>query len=298
MIATRITPRIVILCLTLQSGVWLGSHLPVFFSGAHREQEMEFLFAAAASISGYALAFALNLEITAEYRDNTWMRWVWLFLAANAGLSIGREIVHLPLLNLIRHGYTESPLQGLHHQILILLANSFLVLGLLGMWWAYQRVGLGFRIQWRDYAEMAVILALTLALLLTHQGMSESASPYLASRLLQPSGLVLLSMAAAVSVVMRRMAVQMNGGKLAVALRCLTFYTMLRAILVLLEAIFSLSSQERRQTHDFIMSLDLLCWRTVPWILALAAAYRAELSVHANKELERQKTATAVPLSA
>ncbi|HKX32419.1 MAG TPA: hypothetical protein VJ302_32330, partial [Blastocatellia bacterium] len=145
---------------------------------------------------------------------------------------------------------------------------------------------------------IAVILMLTLALLLTRQGLSEGASPYLISRLLQPFGLVLLSMAAVASVVLRRMAVQMNGGKLAVVLRCLTFYTMLRVTLVLLEAGLSLSSPERRQTHDLVMSLDLLCWRMVPWILALAAAYRVELTVHANKELERQKNTIAMPLSA
>src|SRR5262245_43166815 len=157
MIATRITPRIVMLCLTLQAGVWLGSHLPVLFGGVHREQELELLFAATASIAGYALAFALNLEVSAEYRDHAWMRWAWLFLGANAGLSIGREIVGIPLLNLVRQDYTGSSLQGLHHQMLICLANSFLVLGLLGMWWVYQRVGLGFRIRRRDYAEIAVI---------------------------------------------------------------------------------------------------------------------------------------------
>ncbi|HKX28645.1 MAG TPA: hypothetical protein VJ302_13180, partial [Blastocatellia bacterium] len=62
MLATRITPRIVMLCLTLQAGVWLGLHLSVPLSGSHREQELELLFAAATSIAGYALAFALNLE--------------------------------------------------------------------------------------------------------------------------------------------------------------------------------------------------------------------------------------------
>jgi len=139
-----------------------------------------------------------------------------------------------------------------------------------------------------------VILVLTLALLFSREGMSQGASPYLASRLLQPLGLVLLSVAAAASVVLHGMAMQMGGGKLAVALRCLTLYTLMRATLVLLEALLSLTSWERRQTHDLIMFLDLLCWRTVPWILALAAAYRAELTVHASKELERQRAAREV----
>ncbi len=264
MIASRVTPRVVLLVLMLQTGVWIGLHLHVLFGGSHRQEDTELFFFATASAVAYALAFVLNLEIAREYRDNVWMRWSWLLLAGNAGLSIGREIVESPLLNSVLIGYAGSPLARVHHQMVIGLANSCLILGLAGMWWAYQRVRLGFRIGRREYAQM-----------------------------LQPLGLVLLSFAAAISVVLHGMAVQMGGGKLAVALRCLTLYTLVRATLVLVEALLSLTSPERRQTHDLTMFLDLLCWRTVPWILVLAAAYRAELTVHARKALDRQRAGKA-----
>jgi len=277
----------------LQTGVWIGLHLHVLFGGSHRQEDTELFFFATASAVAYALAFVLNLEIAREYRDNVWMRWSWLLLAGNAGLSIGREIVESPLLNSVLIGYAGSPLARVHHQMVIGLANSCLILGLAGMWWAYQRVRLGFRIGRREYAQIGVIVVITLALLISRKGMSEGASPYLASRLLQPLGLVLLSFAAAISVVLHGMAVQMGGGKLAVALRCLTLYTLVRATLVLVEALLSLTSPERRQTHDLTMFLDLLCWRTVPWILVLAAAYRAELTVHARKALDRQRAGKA-----
>ncbi len=298
MIAERVSSKIVLLGLALQAVIWLGLHLPALVGGTHHQQDSELYFFTATSVAAYALALLLNLEIAMEYRDNTWMRWAWFFLAANAAISILRELSGLALINWIWPGYVDGPLWGLHFQIMITLANSFLVLGLLGMWWAYYQVRLGFRIRRRDYVEMAVILVLTLALLFLRGGMSEGASPYIASRLLQPLGLILLSVAAAVSVVLYGMAVQMGGGKLAVALRCLTLYTLLRATLVLVEALFSLTTPQRRQTHDLIMTLDLLLWRTVPWILALAASYRVELTVHAKSELARQRAARNSPIPA
>ena len=296
MIAERVTPRVVLIGLTLTAGVWLGLHLPVLFGGVpHRQDTGELYFFAVTSAFGYALAFLLNLEIAGEYRNDKVMRLAWLFIAANAGFSIIREVIGSPLPDTVWPGYVDGPLWGLQHQVVITLANVSLVVGLLGMWWTYQRVGLGLRAGRRQYVEIGVIAVLTLALVFSREGMTEADSPYLASRLLQPLGLVVLSVAAAASVVLYGMAVQMGGGRLAVALRCLTLYTILRATLVLLEAILSLTTPERRQVHDLMMTIDLLLWRTVPWILALSAAYRAELTVHAKKALERQRSARSEP---
>jgi hypothetical protein len=297
MIAERVTPRVVLIGLTLTAGAWLGLHLPVLFGGApHRQDTGELYFFAVTSAFGYALAFLLNLEIAGEYRHDKVMRLAWLFIAANAGFSIIRETIGSPLPDSVWPGHVDSPLWGLQHQVVITLANVSLVVGLLGMWWAYQRVGLGLRAGRRQYVEIGIIVVLTLALVLSREGMTEADSPYLVSRLLQPLGLVVLSVAAAASVVLYGMAVQMGGGRLAVALRCLTLYTILRATLVLLEAILSLTTPERRQVHDLMMTVDLLLWRAVPWILALAAAYRAELTVHAKRELARQRATKADPL--
>ncbi len=297
MLAKRITPKIVLLGLTLQVGIWLGAQLPILFGGAPPLSYMEDYVQRAASGLAFALALALNVEIATEYRHNFWLRLAWLALGANAGFSVLREMIASPLFSLVQQGYAGSPLQGLHHQIMIASANSFLVLGLLGMWWAYHQVGIGFRIKSRDYAAIAGIFLLTCALLYSRQGMSEAASPYFFSRLLQPLGLMLLSMAAAASVVLYRMAIQMNGGKLAIALRCLTFYTLLRGTLVLLEALLSIGLPGWRQSHGHLYFLDLLCWQAVAWLAALAAAYRADLTVHAHKELERQRAITALPIS-
>jgi hypothetical protein len=40
-----------------------------------------------------------------------------------------------------------------------------------------------------------------------------------------------------------------------------------------------------------------LCWQAVPWVATLAAAYRAEMTIHAARELEQQRAARATLVS-
>jgi hypothetical protein len=242
----------------------------------------------------YGLALWLNLEIAAEYRQTRWLRLAWLALAGNAGVSIVRMVVESSLFNLIWPGYTRDPLWGLLQHLAIVPANAFLLFGLLAMWWAYHEVGLGFALEKRDYAAIAGILGLLLTLMVFREGLSEARSPYAVSRWLQLSGLALLSFSAAASLATHRMAMQMGGGKLAVALRFLTLYTLLRGALVLLQAGQRMSLTEGQQVSDSYSVFMNLCWQAVPWIATLAAAYRVEMTVHAARELEQQRDAKTI----
>src|SRR5262249_3818047 len=200
--------------------------------------------------------------------------------------------------NLIWPGYTRSPLWGLLQHLAIAPANAFLLFGLLAMWWAYHQVGLGFTIEKRDYAAIAGVLGLIVALVVFREGLSEAHSPYGISRWLQLIGLALLSFSAAASLVLHRMAMQMSGGKLAVALSFLTFYTLLRGVLVLIQAGQRMSLMDGQSASASYSLFIGLCWQVVPWIAALAAAYRAEMTLHAARELEQQRAAKAVLASA
>jgi len=111
-------------------------------------------------------------------------------------------------------------------------------------------------------------------------------------------GLALLIFSAAASLATHRMAMQMGGGKLAVALRVLTLYTFLRGALVLLRAGQRMSLMEGQQADAYVSIFIVLCWQAVPWVAVLAAAYRAEMIVHAARELEQQRAAKAVLASA
>jgi len=294
MISARITPKVVWFGLALNLCAWLGCHLPWRAGLTPRLWVTESAIRTGFLCLAYGLALALNLEIAAEYRQTRWLRVAWLALAANASVSIIRIVVESSLFNLIRPGYTRSPLWGLLQHLAIAPANAFLLFGLLAMWWAYHQVGLGFAIEKRDYAAIAGILVLLVALIVFRQGLSEARSPYAVSRWLQLIGLALLSFSAAASLATHRMAMQMGGGKLAVALRLLTLYTLLRGVLVLLQAGQRMSLMDGQQASASYSIFIVLCWQTIPWIAALAAAYRAEMIVHAARELKQQRAAKAV----
>ena len=297
MTATRLTPKIIWLGLALSLGSRAGAHVAWQITGKLEmgsplwitENTVKTGFLCLA----YVLALRLTLEIAKEYRQARWLRIAWLALAANAGISVVRMMVESACLNLAWPGYTRSPMWGLVQHLAIVPANLFLLLGLLTMWWAYQQVGLGFRVEKRDYAILAGNLALIVLLLLYRQGLSEAKSPYALSRWLQITGLILLSLSAATSVVLLRQALQMGGGKLAIALRFLTFYTLLRGVLVLIQAEYRVALLDGRPANKLYPILFDLGWQSVPWIAALAAAYRVELTTHAAKELQQQRAARA-----
>lgn len=293
MIAARITPKVVWLGLALNLGGWLVVHLPWRLGWTARQWVAESALRTVFLCTAYMLALLLNLEIAAEYRQTRWLRVAWLALAANAGISIVRMIIESGLFNLLQPGYTRSALFGLLQHLAIVPANGFLLLGLLTMWWAYHQVGLDFTIARRDYLVVGGMLALIVALLIFREGLSEARSPYLPGRWLQLFGLVLLCLSAAASFVLHRIAMQMDGGKLAIALRFLTLYTLVRGVLVLVQAGRRMALLDGQAASVFYPLLFDLCWQAVPWLAALAAVYRADLTVHAARELAQQRATKA-----
>lgn len=298
MIAARITPKVVWFGLALNLCAWLACHLPWRAGLTPRMEVAEGAIRTGFLCLAYGLALALNLEIAEEHRQTRWLRLAWLALAGNAAVSIVRILVQSTLFNLIWPGYTSDPLWGLLQHLTIVPANAFLLFGLLAMGWTYHRVGLGFAIKKRDYAAIAGILGLLVALMFFHEWLSEARSPYPLSRWLQLIGLALLTFSAAASLVTHRMAMQMGGGKLAIALRFLTLYTLLRGILVLIQAGQRMSLMDGQQPGVSYSIFMMLCWQAAPWIVTLAAVYRAEVTVHATRELEQQRAAKAVLASA
>jgi len=298
MISARITPKVVWLGLSLNLCAWLAVHMPWWAGLTGHMWVTESAIKTGFLCFAYALALALNLEIAAEYRQTRWLRVAWLALAGNAGVSIIRIAVESSLFNLVWPGYTRNPLWGLLQHLAIVPANAFLLFGLLAMWWAYHQVGLGFSLEKRDYAAIGGILLLLVSLMVFREGLSQARSPYSLSRWLQLIGLALLSLSAAASLATHRMAMQMNGGKLAIALRLLTLYTLLRGVLVLVEAGQKMSLMDGQQASGSYSVFMMLCWQAVPWVATLAAVYRAELTIHAARELEQRRAAKAVLASA
>ena len=242
-----------------------------------KQNTFSLYFSNLCEVSVYFLAALINFRISSEYKTNQLMRLAWIFLGLNALISVGRAFIGLPFWDHFIEGFITSRFNDNIHKVIIAFANGFLLMGLSAMWLSFKKSDLGFEIGTRGYVEIACILLLTFVLFFRIK-----VDPY-------SSGLVILSAASIASVILHKMALQMGGGKLAICLRILTLYTLMRAVFVLIETLLGLGDIERRQQIDWIMAVDLVVWKLVPWIAAIAASYRAEMIVHSRIELEKSR---------
>jgi hypothetical protein len=299
MLAARITPKIVAYGLAGELLLLTGLYLPAALGWTARFRLTEAIVMTVAGVLAYGIALLLSLEVAAEYRQARWARWAWLLLAANAALSLIKRTAGSPLFDFMAEGYRVSPLRGLLDNLLVVPANLCLLAGLLALWWGWQQLGLGFKIEKRDWVMMAGVGALFVTLLVQRENLSQGQSPYLLSRVLQPLGLGLLAAASACGLVLHRYALQMGDGRLAAVMRWLMIYVLLRGVLVLLRGVFSpqlpllLDSPSELEQWTF----DLL-WQAVHWAAAMAAACCAYLTVSAAEELKQLRAAKAAAVAA
>ena len=253
----------------------------------------------ASGVLAFGIACVLSLSVAAEYRQSRWARLAWWLLAANAALSLLKKLAGSLLLDFLVEDYRGNPLRGLLENALIVPANLCLLLGLIALWWALHRIGLGFKIERRDYLAMAGVAAVFLALLIIREDLSQGRSPYVLSRVLQPLGLALLGFCSAFSVVLHRYAVQLGDGTLAVVMRWLMIYVVWRGVLVLGRGLLSPNlpvALDAPAQHEFWI-YDFL-WEVVHWAAALAAVYRAQLTVSAAEQLKQLRAAKAAVATA
>ncbi|HJZ69606.1 MAG TPA: hypothetical protein VKF81_15890 [Blastocatellia bacterium] len=292
MLARYITPRIVAVGLSGEVLLLSALYMPSAFGWTPRFRVTEALVMTVAGILAFGIALLLSLEVAAEFRQARWSYLAWMMLAANAAISLVKRSAGSPLFDFVTAGYRTSPLRGLLDNLLVVPANVCLLIGLLAMWWGYHKLGLGFRIEWRDRGAMAGVAALFLMLLLFRGSLSQGQSPYLISRALQPLGLTLLAVISTFGVVLHRYAVRMGDGKLALVMRWLMFYVLLRGVLVLARSFLSpgrpllLDSPPGLEDWAF----DVL-WQVVQWTAAMAAAYCAQLPVSAAQQLKQLRAA-------
>ncbi|MBO0721011.1 MAG: hypothetical protein J2P41_09320 [Blastocatellia bacterium] len=293
LLSRRLTPKIILYGLAANFSLWLISHIPFVLGWTPRLIIFESAVTTLFLFWAYLFALVLNLEIASEYKDAQLLRISWLALTANAGISGIKIIIESKLFDQIWEGYSSGYFFGLIQHIAIVPANICLLIGLLAMGWSYHQIGLGFSIEKRDYLPVAGLFLLIMLTFVYREGLTQAQSPYLMGRYLQLLGLFLLALCAAASLVLHRMARQMDGGKLAIALRMLAFYTLLRGVLVLVDALRELDLPEFSgfdRIPAFIISLG---WQAVPWLAALAAAYRGEMTVQAAEELKQKRAANA-----
>jgi len=278
-----ITPRLVWGLLALNLALNLALFLPVQLGWTPRPAGA---LAAVGLLGGwcaYGLALLVCLAIVEEYRDAGWFRWAWLGLTANAAILLFRPLAQETLAEAIWPDFHASPWRLLLRHVLIVAANLALGLSLLAMWWGYRRLNLGFHLRRRDYAAMAGLLVLLVALIGVRENLTEAASPFAANRVLQLIGLALLFIIAAAGIVLQRIAAQMNGGRLAVVLRWLTLYVLLRLGLVVLASLLRAAFPDAPWASD----VSRFAWQAVAWVFTLTVAYQMRVTLVAAEQLER-----------
>jgi hypothetical protein len=299
MFALRLTPRVVACGLAGELLLLVACYLPAAWGWTPRFRLAEAVVMTTSGVLAFGVMFVLSLEVAAEYRQSRWAQLAWWLLAANAALSLLKKIAGSLLIDFLVHDYRSNPLRGLLENALIVPANLCLLLGLMALWWALHRLGLGFKIERRDYLAMVGVAAVFLALLLIREDLSQGRSPYALSRVLQPLGLALLGVCSAFSVVLHRYAVQMGDGTLAVVMRWLMIYVVWRGVLVLGRGLLSPNlpvaidapSELEQWTYDVL-------WEVVHWAAAMATVYRAQLTVRAAEQLKRLRAAKAAMVPA
>lgn len=241
------------------------------------------------------VACELFLYIANEYRNVRLSRMAWQALAIHSLLLLVRGVATTGAMDLLVTGYYRSPLRGFLNNGLGIPANVFLVLGLLGLLHSYRSAGFRPPLGWRHCAVMTGAVLLFGWMLVFHQRLEQGHSPWMINRLLQPAELLFAAAASIISIVLHRYASTFSGGKLAEAIRWLVIYGLLSGALVLIMQVVVPTIQ-----HTLNLNLwpFIRLWAFVPWIMALAAVVRAQMTVSAVAqvaELQRAKRFGAAP---
>lgn len=281
----RITPKLLLVALALGLSLWLCAYFINKASGDGSWQHVKSGIKLTYVSFLYLVAMFLNLMISTEYKNSRLLRFAWIALATNAGISIIRTGIESSLINKM----LSIQMYGLIQHLAIVPANVCLLMGLIAMLVAFYRVGLDCKPERRDYLSILAIIVMGIGMIYFRQGLSEANSQYELGRYLQLSGLILLTLSGISSIILYRIAMKMGGGKLAVSLLFLTAYTLFRSALVLIFAI-------RRLEYPYIdiftdtQPLFEILWQIVPIFAALSATYRLELTAYATSKLERHRS--------
>ncbi len=238
------------------------------------------LAAVFSSVLAYAIAMRLCVEIAAEYRHSRDLRMAWIFLGCCAAVSMLRHIFDTPLVDLVWPGYWKGPWSPLLRELLAAAALTMLAAGIFTMGEAFRRMRLGFSWSAMDLAAMAGVLSLLVLVLYLRNDLSAARVPYSLAKRAQLFSQIVFVVAAAGCVLLRRIAQQMGGGKLALAMGWIIAHIVLRAVLVLFAA-WQVHLHKSLPFSEFVSPLAL---NGAIWMFALAAASRYEVSQTAARQ--------------
>jgi hypothetical protein len=234
-------------------------------------------------VTGYLLAFVMSLQIAREHARCRPMRIAWLAFGFNSLLWVFAMITGGWTLRHLAPDVFTQPLLGLMLHLAVVPADVLLLAGMLFMWWGFRSAAIGFRLRTADYLCMAVLVVSMAGILVWREQLTEANSPYPGVKGLQQAGLVLLSLAAAASLVQRRFALEIGHSRLALALQFLALHAIGRCVLVFLDAGLRASGDPSETVLASLASA-----RTVAhWSITIAASYRVALAADAARQISQ-----------
>ncbi len=275
----RITPRLVWILLSLSfvsALVGLSATAMGYWPSVARPSPSFDAIAAAA----YLLSLVLCLRIAGEHKNSPRMAGAWLLFAASCGFSVIRHVVHGLVHARLITSLSDPAASYVPIQLPMAIALVLLFCGLVSMWSAFSRVGLGFHPHRIDMAIFTLVLLMLPPVLLQGQKIPEFAPR--GSFILPFLGAAFLPACTGIAVLLHRIALEMRGGDLARALRCLILYPALRMLAMMI------SVSPRLNSIVPLWVSGMAIFEVAPLILTLAVAYRWQITVKAAAAMERQ----------
>lgn len=234
------------------------------------------------TVAVYVLACVLCLRIATEYRQESWMRFAWIAMAMNAGVSAVRHICDTPVWDALFPGYRIGWLLPVLREVFAAIALLFLAAGIWTMAVALLRMRLGFSLKRQDLAAIVGVFAILLLVIYFRNDLSEAGPIHPAASRLQLFSQALFTVVGAGAIVLLRLGKQMGGGRLAEAMGWIIAHIVVRALLVLAAAI-----QVHVAAGSALALAEMLAYQCTPWMFAIAAACRYQLKFTASRQAAR-----------
>lgn len=197
-----------------------------------------------------------------SYPKRSPIRLGWLAMGGNCFLSLFRHLALNPLFAKI---FGSQDRVFFASQTLQLPALILVLLGMAALWWGVYRLRLGFRVGWLNY--LGIGCAAVLVAWASRGKLSLAHEEYGGLSIIQDVSLGLLVAIGGVSLLLHGLAIQMGGGRLAVVMRWIAVYALLRSTLTL--------TQGWRESYSLFWWLAFF---SVPWLFSLSAAYACWLT--------------------
>lgn len=228
----------------------------------------------------YAGATVYCAKIAGDYRERSTMKLAWGLIATSAGAAVIRHSFEWLI---VAAGWMDNRATTLVslRQIPIVISLLLLTVGLVAIWSSFTSIGMGLRFRAADLLVLGVIFAVVPSILSLRGEMLDAQSAYPVIRYLQSASPLLLAAPAVASLALHRISQEIGGGQLALSLRCMVAFLLVRMLSLLVGLFPAVAAMT-------VLSRTL--WWSAAWLFCLAIYYRWQLTLCASEAASRYES--------